>query len=296
MNTICVQDPMQLSHNCAELVDYATCKNLTKELMVACWLLQNESNLLPSSSKWGISSLLDNRDEVKNGIYQKYLSVTVPHTTKQILRDFATDDANLLTAETLLYLLRYVLLFECRPLEKSEAVEVFKSHDEEMARQKKDCENRFQYISEQTYKGKKLLKKDEKLKTFSDALILEEFEKFSSENQLILCFECKAVKNTWLGREHVSLDSLADDTCNDLVERERYISVAAATQNELVAKASKKKADPFIFLCECYALNESPESLFLTFRPFQKTHFNPIISIFLGKYLPNLMKSVNGTC
>lgn len=301
MNSICVQDPMLPSHNVAELVDYKHCKKLFSELMIGCRLFQSNSFLHPSSNKWGILALLDKPTDFLNCInLMKNITFEVPLITKQLTKDCAKENPKLCTAETLLFIMRHVLLFECKPLKMLELIKRLENHDKEIDKLKKLVEVKNEHSSDfidllqQKYKRRPKTSYLQNLQKFDDALMLEEFQNFNSKNKLLLCAECKVSKNTWLGRDNVSLESLPETALNNLIEREHFISVHSARQNELNMSDKKEKIKPVMFFFECYESPDLPESsLLLNFRTFQKTNFNPIVGIFLIDYLPKLIERVN---
>lgn len=302
MNSICVQDPMLASHNVAELVDYKHCRKLFSELMIGCRLFQSNSFLEPCPNKWGILALFDKpNDFLTNCVdLMKNITFEVPLITKQVIKDCTKENPKLSTVQTLLFIMRHVLLFECRSLEMLELMKLLAKHDKEIDKLKRLVAIKNEHSSEfvdflqQKYKRKPKTSHFENLQKFSDALMLEEFQNFSSKNKLLLCAECKASKNTWLGRDNVSLESLPETALNDLIEREHFISVQSARQNELNISIKKEKIKPFVFFFECYESPDLPESsLLLNFRTFQKTNFNPVVGIFLIDYLPKLIERLN---
>lgn len=305
MNSICVQDPMLPSHNVAELVDYKHCKKLFSELMIGCRLFQSDSFLHPSPNKWGILALLDKPADFLNNCVNLMKNITfeVPLISKQLTEDCAKENPKLSTAETLLFIMRHVLLFECKPLQMPELIKRLENHDKEIDKLKRLVEIQNEHSSDfidflqQKYKRRPKTPHIQNLQKFNDALMLEEFQKFNSKNKLLLCAECKVSKNTWLGRDSVSLESIPEATFNNLIEREHFISVQSARQNELNLSDKKEKVKPIVFFFECYESPDLPESsLLLNFRTFQKTNFNPIVGIFLIDYLPKLIGSLNEDC
>ena len=305
MNTICVQDPMLTSHNVAELVDYKHCKKFFTELMIGCRLFQSNIFLDPSPDKWGILALLDKPNDFLNNYVNLMKSVTfqVPLLTKQIIKNCEKENPKLSTAETLLFILRHVLLFECQILNTCDLINLLERHDKEIDKLKRLCQIKKEHHSnisdfiQQKYKRKPRTQHSEDLQKFNNAFMLEDFQAFNSKNKLLLCAECKVSKNTWLGRDNVSLESLPEAALNNLIEKEHHISIHSARQNELNISDLKEKVKPFVFFFECY---ESPDlsesSLLLNFRPFQKTSFNPIVGIFLIDFLSKLIKRVNESC
>lgn len=286
---------MCITHNVAELVDYRTFKSLVTELIIACRLFQDKSAITPSPNKWGISSLLDRPKEFTLGYsLEKNVSFEVPVITKPIIDNYNKNETKLSTAETVLFLLEHILLFECKPLKVSELVTLLEKHDEGIENRKKQEESRKELgglVAYQRNKAKSEIMHQRYSRKLDQSFMLEEFESFTSKNKLLLCAECKTSKNSWLGRDNVSLESLPDD----VVEREHYISLHVAAQSE--AKEKRENVKPVVFFFECYESSDLPNScVLLNFRTFQKTNFNPILGIFLKEYLPKLMKKINLGC
>lgn len=291
MNSICVQDPMMISHNVAEFVDYKNCRKLQSELVSACEIFQDNSNFSPSSSNWGLLTLLDKPNKyISHSDFQR-VSFSVPVLKNPIINE-EVRDTNLMTAKSLLYLLKHIFLFDCKPLDFGEIKGLLRRHDEVIERQRKIYENVNNLQTDEILKkyNRHLKKKQKNINlemSLCESHMLEDFEKFNAEHTLILCAECKVIKNTLTGRDFVPLDSFSGNSLYDLIEKEHYVSVCAAKQNG-------KPSIQIKFFYECYlSPQQSETALLINFRFFDKVIFVPFLGIFLKEYIPKLFKCLN---
>ncbi|XP_054712674.1 speckle targeted PIP5K1A-regulated poly(A) polymerase-like isoform X2 [Uloborus diversus] len=299
MNAICVQDPMDTSHNVAELVDYKHCRKLLSELVLSYKILEQSEKIFVSPKKYGLAAILD-RPSIAN-IYkstnERILSMNLPHSSKTVEKDSCSSELKALhTAESLMEILREALLFKCQKMDTDAIIDVLKKDDERIAKQKKIAQSLSECKVDLPHrKIKKGPKQDSDaslpLDNFPEESNIEQFTKFNSHHKLIFCIHCKASNNVWLGRDLTEMDLHASIVGDNALEREKIISLNTAKNNELYAEAKMK---PFEFLCECYISNENPEaSLVVNFRPLRKVFFNPVLGIFLKEYVPKLVTKVN---
>ncbi|XP_055947894.1 poly(A) RNA polymerase, mitochondrial-like [Argiope bruennichi] len=298
MNTLCVQDPMCLSHNVAELVDHKYCRKLACELLVACNIFLNEDTLKPSTSAWGLISMLDTPQNYsfKRLTTSKTVSLSVPLLTKSIDGLIPESERMSTTADTLLKILDYAFLFSYRRLKTSEYLNLLRKLDELILKHKRQSEAaakaklEMQQIRQSLNKNKLDAVIGINIasvnKIEAEESMLEQFQKFNAENQLIFCAELKASKNIWQGRDLVQLDTVYDS--KNILEKEHLISSLTAKLND-----KREKTEPYLFLCECHAAKDKPKTLVLNFKPCKKLNFNPMLSTFLKQYIPYIMKKIS---
>ncbi|GBN44180.1 Poly(A) RNA polymerase, mitochondrial [Araneus ventricosus] len=297
-NTLCVQDPMCLLHNVADLVDHKYCRKLASELLVASNIFLNEDALKPSSSTWGLLSLLDTPQNYlfKCLTTSKVISFSVPLLSKSFNGDIPASERVSASTDTLLKILDYAFLFSYKRLKPTEHLNLLKKLDELILKQKREYEAatkiklEMQQIRQSLHKNRPEPVLDVNVVNAKNSEViesmLEQFRNFNAENQLIFCAECKTSKNVWQGRELVQLDTLYDS--KNVLERERLISTLTAKLND-----KREKTEPYLFLCECYVPKDSPDTLVLNFKPYKKSNFNPILGTFLKQYIPKIMRNIN---
>lgn len=297
MNSICVQDPLSLSHNVADLVDYKCCKKLSSELLVAAKIFEDGDLLNPSSEPWGIINIFDTppKFSLSNIISSKAISFLVPLLSKSIDGTILDTERISVSSEILLKILQHAFLFSCKPLEVNTILNLLKKQDELILKQKREFEAAAKIRLEtlqirQSLRNKSELDIEYKLNipqnNKPEESMLEQFLKLNKENKLVFCTECKVSKNVWRCRDLILLDSSYNS--NNVLDTEHLISVHVANQSD-----QEQKIEPFVFLFECYVSNNEPETLLINVRPHKKVNFNPILGIFLKQYIVKIMNRIN---
>ncbi|GFR15711.1 poly(A) RNA polymerase, mitochondrial [Trichonephila clavata] len=297
MNSVCVQDPLDLSHNVADLVDYRCCKKLSAELLVAVKIFEDRDLLSPSSKPWGIINIFDTPSKfyLSNVISSKAVSFTVPLLSKSIDGNISDNERISVSSEILLKILQHALLFSCKPLKTNSILDLLKKQDELILKQKRDFEAASKIKLEIQQIRQSLRKKSDQdieckvnipQNNAPEESMLKQFLKLTEENKLIFCTECKVSKNVWRCRDLVLLDSSHES--KNILEKEDLISVHTAQGSD-----KEQKIEPFVFLFECYASSNVPKTLLINVRPHKKVNFNPILGIFLKQYIVKIMNCIN---
>ncbi|GFT94228.1 poly(A) RNA polymerase, mitochondrial [Nephila pilipes] len=296
MNSVCIQDPLCLTHNVADLVDYRCCKKLSTELLVAAKIFEDSDLLIPSPESWGIINLFETppKFSLSNVISSKAISFIVPLLSKSVDGNISNNERISVSSEILLQILQHAFLFSCKSLEKNTILDLLEKQDALILKQKMEFEAAAKIKLEMRQFRQSLRKKSEpdiecKLNNpnnVPEESILQQFLKLNEENKLVFCTECKVSKNIWRCRDLVRLDSSHDS--KNILDREHCISVHIAKQID-----PEQKIEPFIFLFECYVSRNIPETLLINVRPHKKVNFNPILGIFLKQYIVKIMNCIN---
>ncbi|XP_015922921.1 poly(A) RNA polymerase, mitochondrial isoform X2 [Parasteatoda tepidariorum] len=293
MNSICIQDPLCLSHNVAELVDYKHCKKFFTELIQVGKLFQNYNDSI--SNPLDLITILDKPKEysIHKISNEKTVSFDLPLVSNTDIKP--TDENVLSTAQDILNILQKVLLFDCRVLRMEEIISLLNMQDALVAQQRREWLDKIQLRISRDEAMPHL--KNRRKKNTSDTKednvsnkdsLLDQFQKFNCDHKLVLCAECIVSKNTWLGRGHIHIASLPS---SDPLVQEKLISEIVAKQNAL--NLTEQKIKPFLFLYESYISHLNPDKLMVNFRPLQRMSFNPILGIFLKEYINVLLKKLS---
>ncbi|GIY98786.1 poly(A) RNA polymerase, mitochondrial [Caerostris extrusa] len=139
MNDICVQDPMCLTHNVADLVDHKYCMKFFSDLLVASSVFLESKLLNPSSESWGLISILDRPEEVsmRNHRLSESVSFSVPLISKCGDRTVAEIERASVSSDALLKILQDVFLFQFTPLDEYTVLDLLKTQDKLISKSKR---------------------------------------------------------------------------------------------------------------------------------------------------------------
>lgn len=284
MNTICVQDPMCLSHNVAELVDYKVCRKFFHKLILVCRIFQ-DNLVFPTSGPWGLVSILEKSERFGDRL-PNTVHFSLPLLTKSLDGKILPEKSRAeITAEVVENILKTVLLFQCSPINSKQIEDLLDLQDQLYMKQRQMLESEFP-AELHVKKFLKRLKRSSEADAAHSESMLEQFRKFNSEYDLVYSSECKVLQNTWLGRDLVVV---TPSLGSSILNKERLISIATSDQNK---KNMTDKMKSVTFLFECYTSKKGSDCLHVNFRSRQITPFNPILGIFLKQYLQNLIQSI----
>ncbi|KAG8201050.1 hypothetical protein JTE90_002725 [Oedothorax gibbosus] len=263
LNTISIQDPLCLSHNVAELVEFKVAKKLYSEFVTICKIYQENDVPAPSSNAWGLMTILDTPDNYNamNIDFRKTVSFTLPYVINKCIDDgLSLQSRGSVTAKLLLKLVTHVLFFECSFLEDDKVIELLQQQDRMLASRKKQLEFSAKVASPKHKKvGKKkryLETEIEKIEKLSSEGMVEQFQKVNQENEMILCCLCKISKNVWTGRDLVVLNSenLPAELIN-ILNVQDPLSTFNNTASLLDVITFKKLYSEFVVTCKMFQDN-----------------------------------------
>lgn len=283
MNTIAVQDPIKLSHNVANLVDFVCCKKFFTELLLAVRLFHEKKLLSPSSSNWGVLALLEKPENYTTALPEDdpMLALQIPYvplsTENEKSKTSSYSDEDMKQAwfqkvsQVVLDLLEYGLLFECKVCDSERSREPLLN--EHLAAMKNNetvsVDNNNHCVLE-----------------VDSSAQLKDVLYHKKPNFVV---NCTAYHNTWLGRDDVKRKiSSSESSFSSFLELEHSVSVELNNQRKI-----DEKKGLISFACECYELDDGEHaSLFLKLKPINRTDFHPIVGLFLRDYIPKTVSRI----
>lgn len=277
MNTIAIQDPMKLSHNVANIVDFMSCKKFFTELLWAVRFFHGGKLLSPASSNWGILALLEKPENYTAALPENDPLLTlqipyVPVSTENVEgKSGSYLDKNMKrtwfqkVSQVVLDVLECGLLFECKVKENFE-------RSKELDQPLSEVENSQTFTVDNHSHSVQETDPSTQLK---DIL-------YHKKPSFII--DCTAYYNTWVGRDDVKRKIYPTESSSNFLEVEHSVSVELSNQRKM---EMDQKKELFSFACECYELdNGNHASLLIKLKPSQRKDFHPIVGLFLRDYIP----------
>ncbi|XP_035228992.1 speckle targeted PIP5K1A-regulated poly(A) polymerase-like isoform X2 [Stegodyphus dumicola] len=262
LNTVCIQDPIDLHWNVTKGVSYKYCKKFGKSLLSVCEIYQHTKNIFLSPQNWGLISIFDSKLNpdlfISNDCVTIQLPLPISAVNLSSMESFEKEIQNV--AKYIFHILDYCLLFQCKFLDMTNETELFVSHNNSTCKDKIPSQYHF-------------------------------------SEHLIYCASCIA-SNAWYGRN--SWNVRRTGTNFNKLDTERHISklIVQYRENEMEKQNSfslqqkkDEEKEKFSFLCECSSIHEvSSISLLVKLKPTNSDKFLRGLAVFLKEYIPYMCR------